>query len=269
MKCMMSRKEHLDFVFKAITSLGLASWMPDIYSNNPTSLYNLLHERIAISTFQYMCNAFAYTLFKVNLEYASQSALLQQIYHHYVFSYMRLSREKAENGGNLQLATVLEGIYKRRKSTRKDRVRWLQEQNYNPAVIRVFKSKHTTSEDEYDAALGGYVVKAVEGPSAAMTSFATWVDGEIAKVVKPGRGKTNRSRKMKRKRIRLPNPPAPIIVALPKNVPIDYYDPDYFNVRFLPRDRAKFSNCGVALPLPSVRGDTVREHKVIRKTPAP
>ena len=40
---------HLLLIFR--TCLGLAKWAPDVLSDDPESMYNLLHEHIALKTF--------------------------------------------------------------------------------------------------------------------------------------------------------------------------------------------------------------------------
>lgn len=79
MRRMLSYEIHIKFAYSALLSLGLSTFTPDIYGNNPDSFYNLLHERIALSTFEHMCTSFAYTAFNVNLQYTQDPTLLQKV----------------------------------------------------------------------------------------------------------------------------------------------------------------------------------------------
>ncbi|KAF8221287.1 hypothetical protein L208DRAFT_1415328, partial [Tricholoma matsutake] len=45
---------HLLLIFRAVACLGLAKWAPDVLSGDPKSMYNLLHEHIALKTFDHM-----------------------------------------------------------------------------------------------------------------------------------------------------------------------------------------------------------------------
>ncbi|KZV59305.1 hypothetical protein PENSPDRAFT_595699, partial [Peniophora sp. CONT] len=123
--------------------------------------------------------------------------LVPKLYRHFVFSYLRKSGEKeAERPGALKEDSELTNLYRRRKKTRKARLAWLEANGYSKAVTSIFRRNEATSEDEYDAARGGYVVKAVTGRSPSLTQFVGWVDERRSKVVQPGRGKgkTVRSR---------------------------------------------------------------------------
>ncbi|VDB99908.1 unnamed protein product [Peniophora sp. CBMAI 1063] len=263
MQRMLSYETHIKFAYGALFSLGLSAWTPDIYGNNPDSLYNLLHETIAISTFEHMCASFAYTVFGVDFEHLKDSVLLQKMYRHFVFSYLRKSGEKeAERPGALKEESELSNLYKRRQKRRQGRSDWVKANGYSKKVVRMFKENEGTSEDEWDEARHAYVAKAVTGRSPALTRFVIWVDEKRAKVVQPGsgKGKTKRSRNAPRARIRLSPPPPPTVVALPIEVPVDYFDPEYFNEDVLPRDRARYAEYGVAFPAELLRGDTVTEH---------
>lgn len=78
--CMLqSHREHIPFTYSALISVGLSNWTPDVYCKNPLTPYNLLHERVALLTFETMCTLFAYTMFSVDLGYLKQPALLQQV----------------------------------------------------------------------------------------------------------------------------------------------------------------------------------------------
>ncbi|PPQ92329.1 hypothetical protein CVT25_008511 [Psilocybe cyanescens] len=44
--------EFLQLMFRSVVQIGLLTWAPDISGNNPNSIYNLLHEQIAIKTFK-------------------------------------------------------------------------------------------------------------------------------------------------------------------------------------------------------------------------
>ncbi|KAF8233476.1 hypothetical protein L208DRAFT_1556001, partial [Tricholoma matsutake] len=43
---------HLLLIFRTVACLGLAKWAPNVLSGDPESMYNLLHEHIALKTFE-------------------------------------------------------------------------------------------------------------------------------------------------------------------------------------------------------------------------
>ena len=58
-KCMSH--PNLQLMFRTVAVLGLEEWAPDILSCDPDSMYNLLHEHIALITFKQVSGAFGYS----------------------------------------------------------------------------------------------------------------------------------------------------------------------------------------------------------------
>lgn len=170
---------------------------------------------------------------------------------------------------------------------RKDRQRWLKSQGFNAAVVRSFRANEATYEDEFDKTQNVYIVKSVTGRSQGFTHFVMWVDEQMAKTVRIGKGKGGKNRtracvyftslysnqayslrpmcRAPRKRIRLPEPPAPKTTGVPKKVPVDYFEPDFFNESLVVRDRARIAQYGVALPPVAARGTTLKDYTAWNK----
>lgn len=53
-------------MFRTVASFGLVRWAPDILSNDPDSMYNLLHEHIALITFEQVATAYGYSHIGIN-----------------------------------------------------------------------------------------------------------------------------------------------------------------------------------------------------------
>lgn len=107
---------HLRLIFQAIASFELDQWAPDIQSNDPDSLYNLLHEHLAISTFQQISVAFGYTHMANNLHYVRNLPILRKMYRSFVFSYMAgIAKAEAKKPGAQANAIVMSNTYRRRE----------------------------------------------------------------------------------------------------------------------------------------------------------
>ncbi|KIM38756.1 hypothetical protein M413DRAFT_75795, partial [Hebeloma cylindrosporum] len=68
-----------------VATLGLEMWNPDVLGTDPNSMYNILHEQLAIQTFQHLVVAHGYAHMRINLSKIKLS-LLQRFYRSYVYS---------------------------------------------------------------------------------------------------------------------------------------------------------------------------------------
>ena len=85
-----------------VATLGLLSWNPDIMSTEPNSIYNTLHEQLAIQTFQYIMIAHGYAHFGINHRKMKMS-LLKQLYCSFVYGQMRdLVKRDLKSPGSIQ-----------------------------------------------------------------------------------------------------------------------------------------------------------------------
>ncbi|KAJ7713324.1 hypothetical protein B0H14DRAFT_2644887 [Mycena olivaceomarginata] len=75
---------HLRFIFNAIANAGLTAFAPDVFGN-VESMYNLLHEHLAIHTFRAVALAFGYAHCAVNLSLLDDYSLLRSFYRNYIY----------------------------------------------------------------------------------------------------------------------------------------------------------------------------------------
>jgi hypothetical protein len=75
-------------MFRTVACLGLRKWAPDVLSGDPESMYNLLHEHIALQTFEQVSGAFSYSHMGANLSCIKDFLLMRKLYRSFVFSYM-------------------------------------------------------------------------------------------------------------------------------------------------------------------------------------
>ncbi|KAF8222586.1 hypothetical protein L208DRAFT_1413194, partial [Tricholoma matsutake] len=71
---------HLLLIFRTVACLGLAKWAPNVLSGDPESMYNLLHEHIALKTFEQVSAAYGYSHMGANLSCVHDFALMRKLY---------------------------------------------------------------------------------------------------------------------------------------------------------------------------------------------
>ncbi|KAE9390223.1 hypothetical protein BT96DRAFT_1002457 [Gymnopus androsaceus JB14] len=86
---------HLFIMFNTVANLGLICWQPDVLGTIE-SIYNPLHEHLAISTFKTVATAFEYTFMNADLSFLSNYSFLVKLYQSFVFGLMA---EKARKEG--------------------------------------------------------------------------------------------------------------------------------------------------------------------------
>ncbi|KAF8219815.1 hypothetical protein L208DRAFT_1417653, partial [Tricholoma matsutake] len=69
---------HLLLIFRAVACL--AKWAPDVLSGDPESMYNLLHEHIALKTFEQVSAAYGYSHMGANLSCVHDFVLMRKLY---------------------------------------------------------------------------------------------------------------------------------------------------------------------------------------------
>ncbi|KAF8225327.1 hypothetical protein L208DRAFT_1408709, partial [Tricholoma matsutake] len=71
---------HLLLIFRTVACLGLAKWAPDVLSGDPESMYNLLHEHIALKTFEQVSTGYGYSHMGATLSCVHDFALMRKLY---------------------------------------------------------------------------------------------------------------------------------------------------------------------------------------------
>ena len=105
---------HLLLIFRTVACLGLAKWAPDVLSGDPESMYNLLHEHIALKTFEQVSAAYGYSHMGANLSCVHDFALMRKLYRSFVFSYMYgLAKSEAKSPGSVVKGKQMTSVWKR------------------------------------------------------------------------------------------------------------------------------------------------------------
>jgi hypothetical protein len=115
-KNILAMDEHfLHVIYSAIISAGLDKWRPDVLRNF-VSMYNQVHELIAIKTFQAIAISHGYSRLSPNLTNLQNMKLLQRFYRNYVFSHIyKLAMKEMKAAGSVKQSIANTNTYKRRK----------------------------------------------------------------------------------------------------------------------------------------------------------
>jgi hypothetical protein len=110
---------HLLMMFRTVATCGLPQWNPDVLSGDPDSMYNVLHETIALITFEQAAAAYAYSFTGMVMNFVNNYALLKRLYWNFIFSYMmNIAKVENKNPGQFN-GTLLKGpVWKRRHDVR-------------------------------------------------------------------------------------------------------------------------------------------------------
>lgn len=88
--------QHLLTIFNAIANAGLHVFAPDVFGN-AESMYNLVHEHLAIHTFRAVATAFGYlTVTPITMSLLDDYNLLRSFYRSYTYGYMRDQARKED-----------------------------------------------------------------------------------------------------------------------------------------------------------------------------
>ena len=108
-------EKHRLLMFRTVACSGLDRWAPDVLGGDPESMYNLLHEHIALTTFEQVASAFGYSHMGINLSFITNFSLLHRLYRSFVFSYMfGLAKAEQRKPGSVAKGKEMTNVFKRR-----------------------------------------------------------------------------------------------------------------------------------------------------------
>ncbi|KAF9063628.1 hypothetical protein BDP27DRAFT_1426711 [Rhodocollybia butyracea] len=233
----------------AVADCCCKRWAPDVLGT-VESMYNALHEHLALSTFKVIAASFGYTFMNVDLSFLQNHGFLVKLYRSFVFGHMAdKARRESKTPGRVASDNLMVNVYKRRNKTRETRVKQLRDDGFNPAVVRLAQQNEAHSDDERDPNSAPdhdrYLIHEKEGRSTLVTALFRETDERYRKAFQRRTGtRVDRTRFV---------PDVPIgdskITRYPNDVPIDYFEPEYFNQMSV-RERATYMQNGIALPKP-------------------
>ncbi|KAJ3735420.1 hypothetical protein DFJ43DRAFT_1151099 [Lentinula guzmanii] len=141
-------ENQVRLIFARVSSVGLNSWTPD-FLGSVSSLWNELHESIALDTFRQACMNRAYETFGVEMKFVLNSELAIGLYRNFVFHHLLNNiRKEQKNPGAVQKELDLSKVYKRRKHRAEERLKYLEMLKWNPRISTILSSPSCHSDDE-------------------------------------------------------------------------------------------------------------------------
>jgi len=102
-------------MFRTIACFGLERWAPDVLSRDAESMYNLLHEHLALMTFEQVAKGYGYSHMGINLTFITNFSLLRRLYRSFVFSYMfGIAKAEQRKPGSVAKGKEMTNVFKRR-----------------------------------------------------------------------------------------------------------------------------------------------------------
>jgi hypothetical protein len=78
-------------------------------------MYNLLHEHIALITFEQVASAYGYAHIGINLQLVQDFVLLRKFYRNFVYSHMHnIAKLEAKAPGSVVKGNEMTNVWKRR-----------------------------------------------------------------------------------------------------------------------------------------------------------
>ncbi|KNZ54689.1 hypothetical protein VP01_2882g2 [Puccinia sorghi] len=132
-------------------------------------------------------------------------------------------REKKEIG-KFRADEERKVIGRARDQLRDTRLKFALAQRLPKRYQRIISDVNAHSDDEYNPAKGVYHIKTLKFRSENATKFFRCLDAAILQS-----DELDRKRVQRRKRVPPPRPADSIFPKPPKGLPLDFYDPDWFN----------------------------------------
>lgn len=108
-------ESHRLLMFRTIACFGLERWAPDVLSGDAESMYNLLHEHLALTTFEQVAKGYGYSHMGINLTFITNFSLLRRLYRSFVFSYMfGIAKAEQRKPGSVAKGKEMTNVFKRR-----------------------------------------------------------------------------------------------------------------------------------------------------------
>ena len=114
-------QSNLQLMFRTVAILILEQWAPDVLSCDPDSMYNLLHEHIALIMFEQVSSAFGYSHMGLDLSLLHDFPLMRKLYRSFVFNYMyNIAKVEAKKPGSVAKGKLMTNVWKRRDEVSDD-----------------------------------------------------------------------------------------------------------------------------------------------------
>jgi hypothetical protein len=252
------------YIKATLARLGIRRWAPNL-EDSPDSLYNEACRVAAIKSIQQVAGNGAYQFMNCNVKFLNKIDLLIQAYNHYVHfrqcgkynrelkstgHYVEEAERKAISGARKRVSYFI--FFSMDCTTEADafdsfvmQESILEKKNNLPSCyMKILDCLDAHSDDEYSDKHKCYLIKTVPFWSANTNKFFRRLDFLMDKDFKSdGRRDQRRKGRMPSRKLES------IFTKTPTGLPIDFYDPDWFN-DLLPAQKHKAANIWLVNFLP-------------------
>ncbi|PPQ99841.1 hypothetical protein CVT24_009635 [Panaeolus cyanescens] len=224
-------EEHvIEYTRARLARLGFTAWTPN-YNESAYALYNSAARMAALDTLKQALVSHAYAFTGVDaLRLSKDMVILIKVYDHVVHHYFYdIYKKDKRDPGRVTELVGQSSVYTFRNRLSASRIKYLQSLSFPERLQKICTPKATSDDEEDTDSNGRKIYKARSRPerSVVATTLVRWIDEQIEKTAKMGgRMRSNR-------RVRVIPPPQDQnptrFPTLPRNMPIDYFDPVYFN----------------------------------------
>ncbi|KAJ6572643.1 hypothetical protein B0H10DRAFT_2237433 [Mycena sp. CBHHK59/15] len=200
-----------------LSKLGISVWAPN-FMQTAYSMYNMAMQMCAIDTFCFLVSATHYDFLKPNTKYVKDTVMLPQMYDHFVHFHMYKiwKTEVKKLGGTLTL-TDRNTASRNRRHLCATYLAYLKE-CHAPARFNATIVPKATSDDERRPE-----------HSEIMDKFVRSVEGMILQSLREDGKNSSADKRLQCTAAPLSNRPLSRFAELPKGLPIQCYDPSWFN----------------------------------------
>ncbi|KAK7036972.1 hypothetical protein R3P38DRAFT_3182983 [Favolaschia claudopus] len=230
--------------YTMVLAAGLEVWCPDVLGA-PDSLYNQVHETVFFESFRSANISYAYRIKGPTTTGTNNPALIR-------YSYMRRKAQiELRTPGKLADNADEGRSRNRRARLAEKRQAFALKDKFPDRVLQLVGDERCNSDDDSGTDDDHKVIYSIKGKSlrsASATSFIHKLEDRRIADDQFTRG-LKRSNLYERSRRRVPNAPeSDLSIQIPKQAPIDCFDPERFN-DFPAETRFRYAKYGVALPL--------------------
>ncbi|KAF7358646.1 hypothetical protein MSAN_01203400 [Mycena sanguinolenta] len=216
-----------------LAKLGITVWAVD-FTQSAYSLYNMTMRMAAIETFRFLAAGTYYDFFRLNTRFVNDTGLLVRLYDHFVHHHMyEMWAAEIRTPGSNQASTQRNNAIQARTRLHASRAKYLKDPNIPEGTKLMFAAK-ATSDDE-STPKGPRALARPERSRAADKIVRALEDLMIQDLSSSTKKGSSRAANTRSRRENLVQPFADrgpsAFREIPSQMPIQYYDPAWFNAR--------------------------------------
>ncbi|KNZ55278.1 hypothetical protein VP01_2722g5 [Puccinia sorghi] len=253
----------VDYTQATLACLGLSIWGPDL-DDSPQSLYNKACRQAALKYFWQAAAGGAYAYMNISKKYKKDLELLIPKYNHYVhFLQKKCYKREEKQVGKFCEDKEHKVIGRERDRLRDTRLKFALAQKLPKQYQKIISNVSAHSNNECNSKKGLYIIKTLKFRSENTTKFFCRLDADM--LVSDELEQKHVQRRKREPAV----PPKPLLFPKPpKGLPLDFYDPAWFN-NLLTQKRIDVANTRAVAFLPdaskSLQGKKLPAEKLLDK----